>query len=339
VTTQAEPLAPVRRIAAYAVVSRPAPAATASGAAAAADLAADALTQEFLLVRNSDRSGTPGVWSLPGGAIDHGEHPNDTAIRETAAETGLSIALTGLRDVLADMRALPHRGVTIHTDRLVYSGRVRGGSVRERHDQSTDLVRWVPLAEAKELLLRPFTAIALGLAPADVDLRPDEVPDFPSFHIAEGPDGLHRTQRFAAYAVATDKHDRVLLTRVSPGYPGEGRWHLPGGGTDHGETPEAALARELAEETAQQGRIVGLLGISNHHDPAAVGPEGVPMDWHVVRVLFRVAVDAPTEPVVTEAAGGSTEAAGWFTAAEAAGLRLTQVARQAVAGLTGAKVR
>ncbi|NUR73651.1 MAG: NUDIX hydrolase, partial [Hamadaea sp.] len=66
-------LAPVRRIAAYAVVSR--------------EDAAHPGRQEILLVRNSDRSGTPGVWSLPGGAVDHGEHPNDTAIRETAAET------------------------------------------------------------------------------------------------------------------------------------------------------------------------------------------------------------------------------------------------------------
>ena len=65
----------------------------------------------MLLVRASPRSGTPGVWSLPGGAVDHGEHPNDTVVRETAAETGLSVAVTGLADVLADMRALPQRGV------------------------------------------------------------------------------------------------------------------------------------------------------------------------------------------------------------------------------------
>src|SRR3954453_1401053 len=161
-------LEPLRRIAAYAV-------------------AVDAAGR-VLMVRASSRSGTPGVWSLPGGAVDHGEDPNHTVVRETAAETGLSVAVTGLRDVQADMRALPHRGVTIHTDRLIYSGRVRGGSLRERRDQSTDLVRWVSLHEAEELLLRPFTAIALGLPSAAGDLRPDEVPEFPSFHIAQGPD-------------------------------------------------------------------------------------------------------------------------------------------------------
>ncbi|NUR48202.1 MAG: NUDIX hydrolase [Hamadaea sp.] len=290
-------LAPVRRIAAYAVVSR--------------EDAAQPGRQEILLVRNSDRSGTPGVWSLPGGAVDHGEHPNDTAIRETAAETGLSISLTGLRDVLADLRALPHRGVTLHTDRLIYSGRVRGGALRERRDQSTDLVRWVSLAEAGRLLLRPFTANALGLPAGEVDLRPDEVPDFPSFHIEEGHDGLHRTQRFAAYAVATDQRDRVLLTRVSPGYPGEGRWHLPGGGTDFGEQPAHALIREILEETGQDGRLDGLLGVASHRDPASLGPEGFPIDWHGVRAFYRVMVEKATTPTVHDK-GGSTSGAYWL---------------------------
>jgi 8-oxo-dGTP diphosphatase len=317
VTAQVEPLAPVRRIAAYAVVAR---------------RGSDGDRKEFLLVRNSDRSGTPGVWSLPGGGVDHGEHPNDTAIRETAAETGLSVALTGLRDVQADMRALPHRGVTIHTDRLIYSGRVRGGSLRERHDQSTDLVRWVDLDEAKQLLLRPFTAIALGLPPENVDLRPDEVPDFPSFHIAEGPDGLHRTQRFAAYAVATDTSGRVLLTRVSPGYPGEGRWHLPGGGTDFGEQPATALIRELLEETGQAGRLAGLLGVASHRDAASLGPEGFPIDWHGVRALYRVMVDKATRPLVHDH-GGSTSGAYWLAREEVQALDsddMTEVTAEAL---------
>src|SRR4030095_11246182 len=128
-------LEPLRRIAAYAVATDP--------------------DGRVLLVRASSRSGTPGVWSLPGGAVDHGENPNDTVVRETAAETGISVAVsglrdvvadirtdtlvgetaaetgisvavTGLRDVLADMRALPHRGITIHTDRLIYQVAVRG---------------------------------------------------------------------------------------------------------------------------------------------------------------------------------------------------------------------
>ena len=286
-----------------------------------------------LLVRASSRSGTPGVWSLPGGAIDHGEDPNHTVVRETAAETGLSVAVTGLRDVLADMRSLPHRGVTIHTDRLIYAVSIRGGNLFDRVGQPTDLARWHTLAEAEKLKLRPFTAAALGLSGASVDLRPEEVPDFPSFYAYAGPDGLHRAQRFAAYAIATDPHERLLLTRIAPGYPGAGRWHLPGGGTDYGEQPGTALLRELVEETGQAGRLIELLGVASHRDAASLGPEGYPIDWHGVRAFYRVVVDAPTEVTIHDV-GGSTSAAVWMPLRQVAELpeeELTEVTAEALA--------
>ena len=144
-------LEPLRRIAAYGICSDP--------------------SDRVLLVRASSASGTPGVWSLPGGAVDHGEHPYDTVVRETAAETGLSVAVVRLRHVLADLRALPGRGIALHTDRLVYETSVRGGTLRDRVGQPTDLARWLSRDEAAVLPLRPFTAEALGLPPAPVDLR------------------------------------------------------------------------------------------------------------------------------------------------------------------------
>ena len=67
------------------------------------------------------------MWSLPGGAVDHGEHPFDTVVRETAAETGLSVSVRRLVDVLADLRTVPGQSVAIHTDRLLYEVSVRGG--------------------------------------------------------------------------------------------------------------------------------------------------------------------------------------------------------------------
>lgn len=305
-------LKPLRRIAAYAVCTDS--------------------TGRVLLVRASAQSGTPGVWSLPGGAVDHGEDPNHTVVRETAAETGLSVTVTGLRDVLADVRALPGRGITIHTDRLLYAVAVRGGTLADRVDQPTDLVRWHTLDEAKGLPLRPFTARALGLPPDSIDQSPDEIPDYPSFHAVPGPDGLHRAQRFAAYAVATDPAGRVLLTRVADGYPGAGCWHLPGGGTDYGEQPGAALIRELVEETGQSGRLVELLGVASHRDAASLGPEGYPIDWHGVRAFYRVMIDSPAPPKVGDV-GGSTCEARWFGPDELGALpaeRLTEVTAEAV---------
>jgi len=305
-------LEPMRRIAAYAVC-----------------VDAD---DRVLVVRASVRSGTPGAWSLPGGGVDHGENPYDTVVRETAAETGLSIAVTGLADVVADLRSLPNRGVTIHTDRLIFTASVRGGALRDRVGQPTDLARWFPRAELTGMALRPFTAIALDLPTARVDLRPDDPPEFPSFHSVQGPDGLHRAQRFAAYAVATDRRGRVLLTRIADGYPGGGHWHLPGGGTDFGEQPGVALLRELIEETGQGGEIIELLGVASHRDAASLGPEGYPIDWHGVRAFYRVSVARSSSPKVLDA-GGSTVEARWFTSDELSDLPITEVTEEALRGV------
>ena len=301
-------LEPLRRIAAYAVCED---------------------RSDILLVRASARSGTPGAWSLPGGAVDHGEKPTDTVVRETAAETGLSVAVRRLKDVLADMRALPGRGLTIHTDRLIYGVTIRGGALRDRIGQPTDLARWVTRKEAARLPLRPFTASALGLPAAPIDLRPDGVPDVPSFYAVPGPDGLHRAQRFAAYAVATDRGGRVLLTRIADGYPGAGCWHLPGGGTDFGEQPGVALIRELVEESGQRGKIVELMGVASHRDAASLGPEGYPIDWHGVRAFYRVNVSRSTRPKIYDV-GGSTVEARWFAPGELNELALTEITEEAL---------
>lgn len=45
-----------------------------------------------------------------------------------------------------------------------------------------------------------------------------------------------------------DGADRILMHRRPPGKHLEGLWEFPGGKVETGETPPAALARELAEE-------------------------------------------------------------------------------------------
>jgi 8-oxo-dGTP diphosphatase len=272
-----------------------------------------------LLARASERAALPGLWQIPGGGIDHAEHPAAAVVREFAEETGLAVAVTGLRAVVSDVL------FGEHTDRIVYDVEARGGTLRHERDGTTDLAAWITPAELPELPFMPFTAELFGV-PADLVSTDEPVAEVePS-----GGGRVERAQRFAAYGLVTDPAGRVLLTLISDGYPGAGKWHLPGGGTDHGEQPAAALLRELAEEADQIGTITELLDVTHMVNPAAVGPEGYPIHWHGVRAIFRVRVDAPTEPRVTEASG-STADARWFLAGETAELILTDVAVAALA--------
>lgn len=302
----------------------------------------------ILLVRASAESNDPGRWLLPGGGLEHGEDPARAAVREVAEETGLVAEVTRVRDVVADVVHLIRRPVLMHLDRIIYDMRVRGGVLGNELGGSTDLARWVPPEELGSLPLLPFTAEVFGVpaapapavdrsplgldrAPVGADLPPPGLEPSP---LAEPPGpsapATGRGQRFGVYGLATDPHGRVLLTRIATGYPGAGRWHLPGGGTEFGEQPATALLRELAEETDQVGVVTELLAVSHRHNPRALGPEGRPIDWHTVRALYRVRVEAPTPAVVTEAAGGSTAEAAWFGRGETARLRLTEIAAGAL---------
>jgi 8-oxo-dGTP diphosphatase len=80
----------------------------------------------------------------------------------------------------------------------------------------------------------------------------------------------------AAALVADD--GRVLLQRRPPGRAMAGLWEFPGGKVEPGETPEAALVRELEEE-------IGVSVRADNLSPAcfASAPNG---DAHMLLLLY-----------------------------------------------------
>jgi ADP-ribose pyrophosphatase YjhB (NUDIX family) len=66
-----------------------------------------------------------------------------------------------------------------------------------------------------------------------------------------------------------DDRGRVLLVRHSYGAR---NWELPGGGSQPGETPDAAATRELAEETGLRAQPAGLAGVYFEPDEERLGP-------------------------------------------------------------------
>ncbi|WP_369960572.1 (deoxy)nucleoside triphosphate pyrophosphohydrolase [Leifsonia sp. EB34] len=66
-----------------------------------------------------------------------------------------------------------------------------------------------------------------------------------------------RTLQVVAAVIVRD--GAVLACRRAPHKDAAGRWEFPGGKVEPGETPEAALARELREELGVQVRVGSLL--------------------------------------------------------------------------------
>lgn len=71
----------------------------------------------------------------------------------------------------------------------------------------------------------------------------------------------------AVGAVIQDDHGRLLA--VQRGHPpAEGRWTLPGGRVEPGETLEEAVAREVAEETSLTIAVGSLVGVTEFRNDA-----------------------------------------------------------------------
>ncbi len=75
----------------------------------------------------------------------------------------------------------------------------------------------------------------------------------------------HRVHVVAA--VIRDRVGRVLLARRPPGGPHGGLWEFPGGKVEPGETPEAALAREIREELGVGIAVGGRVAVVDHDYP------------------------------------------------------------------------
>jgi 8-oxo-dGTP diphosphatase len=70
-------------------------------------------------------------------------------------------------------------------------------------------------------------------------------------------------------AAIRDGEGRILLQQRPPGKPMAGLWEFPGGKIERGESPEAALARELHEELGITLSVKDLSTIAFASEPLA----------------------------------------------------------------------
>jgi len=108
-----------------------------------------------------------------------------------------------------------------------------------------------------------------------------------------------KTPLLTVDCIVFDRADRLLL--IKRGHPPfKGKYALPGGFVDIGETVEAAALRELKEETGIEGKVIALVGV--YSDPKR-DPRG-----HTVSAAFLV------RPKSTKVVGGDDAASAEFVA-------------------------
>lgn len=105
----------------------------------------------------------------------------------------------------------------------------------------------------------------------------------------------------AVGAVLLDAAGRLLVVRRGHP-PAAGRWSLPGGRVEPGESLTEAVAREVAEETGLEVRVGGLVGHLEIRDP----------EHHLVILDFHAEVVDGGEP----RAGDDADDVAWMTRGE-----------------------
>jgi 8-oxo-dGTP pyrophosphatase MutT (NUDIX family) len=119
----------------------------------------------------SARTRIAGLWTLPGGGVDHGEDPRDALRREVYEETGLHVEPVRVLDVHSTHFVGPRADGLVedyHGIHLIFAAEIDGDSrTVQPHvieaESSTEHAEWVTFERAKGLDLLTAARHALDL--------------------------------------------------------------------------------------------------------------------------------------------------------------------------------
>lgn len=125
---------------------------------------------DVLLTRLSAKAAFPGLWTLPGGGVGHGERPTVALAREVEEECGVACEvgdLVDVHDTHFSGTAPSGRVEDYHGVHLIFAATVAGDAEPRvvEVDGTTDAVAWVPVAGIESGAVEVLDVVrhALGL--------------------------------------------------------------------------------------------------------------------------------------------------------------------------------
>lgn len=190
---------------------------------------------KYLLVRESPNG--KDVYNLPAGHVDKGEQLEAAAIRETREETGYDVRLIS-------QIALYHETAS-QSVKHVYVAEIIGGQEQAQEGEILEVV-WksydeLRIIEQNEEMRAPWVF--------DVVSKFENAVINGEILHANNPGRKDYLFRVSLKSVIFNEAGDVLVVKEN----GRDWWDIPGGGIDHGESVEEALARELREEVSLVG--------------------------------------------------------------------------------------
>ena len=119
----------------------------------------------ILLARLSVLEVDVGAWTLPGGGVDFGEHPDRAVVRELREETGLEGEIEAVAGIFSHVYSGSAwaGGGDLHFLGIVYAMRITGGELRDEVGGSTDTCAWFAPDDLAGIRLVELARYAVGL--------------------------------------------------------------------------------------------------------------------------------------------------------------------------------